>query len=116
MHLIKALELDCGRYWPVLHMYNVFDIKMDNSIFEGSLSCMSFVLQVSKDKNWLDTCLKEASTSIQKCLALLGGNTVQQICARTNMQIQIMDGHGHDVIEYVDKKAETNLVDRQAKT
>jgi hypothetical protein len=34
---------------------------------------MSSLFQVSKDKNWLDTCLKEASTSIQKCLALLGG-------------------------------------------
>ena len=33
--------------------------------------------QVSKDKSYLDTCLKEACESIQRCLALLAGKDTQ---------------------------------------
>ena len=36
------------------------------------------MLQVSKDKSWLDTCLKEACESIQRCLALLSGDAVPE--------------------------------------
>ena len=36
------------------------------------------MLQVSKDKSWLDTCLKEACESIQRCLALLSGDATPE--------------------------------------
>jgi len=52
------------------------------------------MLQVSKDKSWLDTCLKEACESIQRCLALLSGDAtpeeVEQKARREDVLNQLL--------------------------
>ena len=51
-------------------------------------------LQVTKAKSYLDTCLKEACESIQRCLALLGGDAgsedVEQKAQRENVLNQLL--------------------------
>ena len=43
--------------------------------------------QVSKDKTWLDTCLKDASKSIQKCLSLIEGKIFFHIYYLSNIRL-----------------------------
>lgn len=49
---------------------NAADIK-EKAVSETKIS----MLKVSEDKTFLDTCLREACESIQRCLALLSDQT-----------------------------------------